>query len=57
MVRNETVRLDGHVDVEVPRRPQFCTICLAFKRGYFDAVKRGYFDAVLDSTWALMFRG
>jgi hypothetical protein len=31
------------------RKPQFCTICLAFKRGFF--------EAVLDSMRPLMFRG
>jgi hypothetical protein len=31
------------------KKPQFCTICLAFKKGCF--------EAVLDSTRVMMFRG
>jgi hypothetical protein len=46
-VRNECVRFDGHVDIEVNykilrldvlKKPQVCKIYLALNRGYFEAV-------------------
>jgi hypothetical protein len=61
MVRNGCVRFGGHiVDIQKYKlatrsyswkyqsRPEFCTICLAFKKGYF--------EAILDSTQAHVFR-
>jgi hypothetical protein len=47
MVRNESVRFGGHVDIEVSykilqlnvlKKPQVCKIHLALNRGYFEAV-------------------
>jgi hypothetical protein len=47
MIRNEFVRFGGHVKIqisykilqlEVQKRPQFCTIHLAFDRGCFEAI-------------------
>jgi hypothetical protein len=58
MVWNECVRFGGHrniqvsykiLQLEVEKKPQFCIICLAFKRGCF--------EAVLNSMRPLIFRG
>jgi hypothetical protein len=57
VLKNEFVNFGGYVDLQVSneiynqkyqRRPKFCTICLAFKRGYF--------EVVWDSTQPLMFK-
>jgi multisubunit Na+/H+ antiporter MnhE subunit len=57
-VRNECVRFGGNINIqvsykilqlEVQKKPQFCTICLALKRDCF--------EVVLDSMRPLMFRG
>jgi hypothetical protein len=58
-VWNECVRFGRHIKTyklvtrsyswKYKRKPQFCTICLAFKRGCF--------EVVLDPTWPLMYRG
>jgi hypothetical protein len=47
MVRNESLRFGGHVDIQVSyeiiwlkvqKRPQFCTLYLALNRGCFEAI-------------------
>jgi hypothetical protein len=56
-IRNKCVRFGGHVDIqvsykilrlEVPKKPQFCTIRLAFKKNCF--------EATLDSMRPWVFR-
>jgi hypothetical protein len=55
IVRNEWIMFGIHVNYKIlqlivpKRRTQFCTLHLAFKRGYF--------EKVLDSTWPLIFGG
>ena len=44
---NECVRFGGHINIQVSykilrlkyqRRPQFCTMCFAFNKGWFEAI-------------------
>jgi hypothetical protein len=64
-VRNECVRLGGHVDIQVSyyiswlealKTSQFCTICLTSKRGCFEAVLDSMQPRVFKSWLALEWK-